>query len=86
MNAADFAQHIHARGHIALERLDIAKEYDTLLTMADQHIFFRTHLIAYGRMFRWNLVRDPEAAALRTAIYASACTIDNGFISDDGLF
>jgi hypothetical protein len=84
MNAAAFAQNIHARDHIPLERLDIAKEYDTLLTLADKHIFFRTHIIACGRMFAW--MRDCQAAALRTAMYGSACTVDNGFTGDDDLF
>jgi hypothetical protein len=85
MNAATFAQHIRARDHIALERLDIAKEYGTLLTYTDKHNFYRTHIRASGRMFRWNLLRDPKAAALRTAMYGNASTIGNGYISDDGL-
>jgi hypothetical protein len=39
MNATAFAQHIQARDHIALERLDITKQYGILLVLAnvDKH-------------------------------------------------
>ena len=88
MNALTFAQHSQARDHIALERLNITKqtEYWILLANADQHAFYRAHIAACGRIFKWNLLSDSAAAALRTAMYGDASTIDNGYISDDDLF
>ena len=86
MNASAFTQHIQARDHITLERLDMAKQYSTLLASSDKHAFFRAHIAACGRIFKWNLLSDPKAAALRTALFGDTATIDNGYISDDDLF
>jgi hypothetical protein len=82
MNPAAFAEHMRARDHIALERLDMAKNYKTLLANADKHAFYRAHIAACGRIFKWNLLSDPRAAALRTALYGEASAIDNGYSSD----
>jgi hypothetical protein len=86
MNAVAFAQHIQARDHIALERLDNTKQYGILLANADKHAVYRAHIAACGTIFKWNLLSDSAAAALRTAMYGDASTIDNGYISDDDLF
>jgi hypothetical protein len=75
-----------ARDHIALERLDNSKQYEILLANADKHALYRAHFVACGRTFKWNLLGDSAAAALRTAMYGDASTIDNGYISDDDLF
>jgi hypothetical protein len=74
MNAVAFAQHIQARDHIALERLDITKKYGILLANADKHAFYRAHIAACGKIFKWNLLSDSAAAAaaLRTAMYGDA--------------
>jgi hypothetical protein len=82
MNASAFTQHIQARDHITLERLDMAKQYSTLLANLDKHAFYNVHIAACGRIFKWNLLSDPKAAALRTALFGDAATIDNGYISD----
>jgi hypothetical protein len=86
MNALAFAQHMQARDHIALERLDITKQYGMLLVNADKHAFYRAHIAACGTIFKWNLLSDSAAAALRTAMYGDASIIDNGYISDYDLF
>jgi hypothetical protein len=83
MNASVFTQHIQARDHIALERLDNCKQYKTLLTNADKHAFYRAHIAATDRMFKWNLLSDPKAAALRTASFGNDAAKNNGYISDD---
>jgi hypothetical protein len=85
MNASAFTQHIQARDDITLERLDMAKQYSTLLANFDKHTFYRSHIAACGRVFKWNLLSDPKAAALRTALFGDAATIENGYISDDDL-
>ena len=86
MKDSVFAQHVRARDHITLERLDMAKQYSTLLANSDKHQFYRVHIDASGRMFKWNLLTDPEAGALRTALYGDASPIDNGYTSHDDSF
>ena len=85
MKDSVIAQHVRARDHIILERLDMAKQYSTLLANSDKHQFYRIHIAACGRVFQWNLLTDPKAAALRTAIYGDDSTIDNGYISHDDI-
>jgi hypothetical protein len=56
-----------------------------MLSRFDKHAVYRAHIAACGRIFKWNLLSDCAAAALRIAMYGDASTIDNGYISDDDL-